>query len=256
MDLRRQRRRVALYRFNLRERDWVVRWPGPYDEPAGDVERAPWKASDGTVDFACVPPREPAPRLELDEVLTFVEAVKQIRALYERSSEAQSLEADPLPKKKEVLIEVPAIPQDAPRTVYAERTGGLAGSKKVGRKKTRGWTATDPAWRATLGVGKTRWEASHSLRVQIAAVAWRRMGGRIGGVGCPLPCVLRKLGKVWAAFSWKSATFGVGLTVEEALTSLVRARGEQPRVKLPAVEWRDDGVLLERQELQELQVRR
>lgn len=218
-------------------------WPGPFQELDGDVERAAWKMGDGTVDFTFVEPREPAHTLKL-EVLSMEEALARVKGLYDRSTAAQLPESEPPKKVKELRIVIPTIPLDKPRTVFKEKMVGLVGGTGRMRRRGNGWTATDPAWRAVVGSGRTKWGAEHSLRVQIAAVAWRRIGGRIGcGPGSPLPCVLTKEGAVWAASSWREglpAEFGVGRTVEEALSSLVHVRGGAPELRHPAVEWKDE----------------
>ena len=247
MDLGRQRRRVALYRWGMLERLWMLSWPGPFPKDYEcDGERPALKTGEPTRDFTLVEPRL-GPYPLSDEVLTFAEAARAIAAIYDRSSAVQSLESDP-PKKKRKLLVIPSatIPQDRPKTVLSEKRAGFVdGKSKTG--KVRGWVATDLAWRTIRGTGKTRWSAEHSLRVQVAAVAWRRMGGKISHrPGSPLPCTLTKLGKVWTASSWREdreAEFGVGLTVEDALAALVRVRGETPKLRVlgeVAIEWRDE----------------
>lgn len=251
MDLGRQRKRVALYRFNMLEHPWVMSWPGPFKENVeGDAERPASKTSEPTHEFTLVEPRGGAIG-PLAGVLSLVQAVHEIRRVYEESSVAWLYETKPVKKKKVLVIPTAAISQVAPEVVLKEkmvRLEGRRGGKTVESEggRVRGWTATDPSWRMAIGTGKTKWGAKHSLGVQIAAMAWRRMGGRISHrAGSPLPCVLTKLGNVWTASSWRGevATFGVGLTVEEALMSLVRVCGEEPKlgeVKPTVIEWRDD----------------
>ena len=202
---------------------------------------------DGIVDFAFIEPRDPPHKL-LFEPFTMEEAMFAIQSTYERPVATLKLEAD-LPKKRsrEVYIEPPTIPQGKPRTVFKEKMAGLLGGKGKIARKGVGWTATDPAWRIVVGTGRTRYSAEHSLRVQVAAVAWRRMGGKIGcNSGTPLPCKLTKLGKVWTATSWREGVEGelaVGLTIEEALKSLVVVRGGIPKLSRSVVEWREAALL-------------
>lgn len=215
-------------------------WPGPFVEPEGDVERGAWKMSEGIVDFVLIQSRASA-NLPPQKPVSFRKAVMEIRKLY---ATEHDLDVELKRKKKEVTVATSTVPQDRPKTVMQEKGVGFVGGKRKVRGKSSGWVATDPAWRAVVGSGRTRWGAEHSLRVQIAAVAWRRMGGRIGcGPGSPLPCVLTKQGSVWTASSWREglpAEFGVGRTVEEALSSLVHVRGGAPELRHSAVEWKDE----------------
>lgn len=216
MDLGRQRGRKKLYRFNVVHAKWFRGWAEP----------STIRAEDG----------EPLEVLSLHATNSmgyrhYVEVLEEVRALYNRSSAAQALEAEPVKKSKDktLVIQRAKIPQKKPVTVFTEKYSKWVNAS--GERKTRlsGWVAMDPSWRMIRGSDKTKGGAENALRVQIAAKAWFRMGGRVGRRCSPLPAVLSKVGKTWTATSrsevGKSAE---GKTIQESLLKLCEVLGRKP----------------------------
>lgn len=211
------------------ERDWLRMWPRGPKELEGDVERLAVGSSEPVHEFLLVEPRDP-PNPPPPEPLSIEQALTEIIELYKRPVRALYNE-DP-PKKRGVdWVEwhkenKPPVPTTKQKTIFKPKV--VESSGKSGRRiKVRGWVATDPSWRIIVGHGKTKCEAEDSLRVQIAWMAWRWMGGSPARGRHPLPAMLYKLGKTWVAYTCQaqSPTFAVGSTIEEALFSLVEILG-------------------------------
>jgi len=216
MDLRRQRQRGALYRYECTSAEYLgtfMSWlkPPEHDQPevperqgleapfADDFVRRPaLPVVTGLPYFSGKPP-------------SFARMMTKMKRMYEHSvmllREEGSVESYTRRKKPgrgllDPLVYV--LPQAKQKTVY----------KRLGRK----WFARDPAWLAVSGVGPTRRLAEVSLRLQVAARAWYMMGKKMHE--SPLPCAVYKLGIVWTAYSYRTEEFGVGSSMERALSSL------------------------------------
>lgn len=245
MDLRRQRKRAAVFFPTCTEVAWLDSWPvRPLEGPIDLEARVP-KPHEQTVEFELLPEREvrekPGREREAVDVLDAEVAWVQVRALYERSAVAQAAEADVKKRKSRVQTKLkvklwPA-PTGVPRTIV----------RKLGKWS---YLVEDPDWPAVVGRGSSEWTAEHSLRVQVAMLVWRLMGGKLDAARSPLPARLDKYDDTWVAASMKGVrwkplpgtrrkpfpTCGTGKTAEEALLDLCKAL-KLDLGKTPPIPW-------------------
>ena len=106
MDLGRQRGRVKLYRFNVTYGTWMKGWAEPSTiEEGGAPLEVECLHTSGSMGHRY-----------------HVEVLEEIRAMYDWSSAAQSLEVEPpKEKKKSLILEKPRIPQVKPVTVFTQK---------------------------------------------------------------------------------------------------------------------------------------